>query len=59
MDVRTIARWTSTLAGDASAAGDVRVQALSGAVHTSNVTAGRTIILDAATTVDRGGAMSS
>ena len=58
VDVRT-AVGDITLTGVATAVGDVRLQTLSGAIHTGNVTAGRTIILDAATTVDRGGAPSN
>jgi hypothetical protein len=58
IDVRATA-GDITLAGVATAAGDVRLQALSGSIHTGNITAGRTIILDAATAVDRGSAPSN
>jgi hypothetical protein len=58
VDVQT-ARGDIALGGVASAAGDVRLQALAGAIHSSDIDAGRTIILDAATTVDRSGAPSN
>jgi hypothetical protein len=58
VDVQT-AGGDITLGGVTSAAGDVHLQALAGAIHSSDIGAGRAIILDAATTVDQSGAPSN
>ncbi len=57
IDVRA-AGGDITLASALNAAGDVRLQAVSGGILTADITAGGAIILDAATSIDRGSASS-
>ena len=58
IDVRT-SGGDVTLGALAAATGDVRLQALAGSVHTANVSADRSIVIDAALSYDAGVAASN